>query len=91
MEYLPSAFVDHDVSCHFTGRYSHKSMYHDPLDNLCTVQDSITAVGLLQTLHDVQWAHYSRLGNYGSVWELWSFWLPCIVLRSTTKIFTYSC
>lgn len=40
----------------------------------------------LQTLHELQWTQYSRLGNYGIVWELWSFWLPCISLRCTTKI-----
>jgi hypothetical protein len=47
MEYLTCAFIEHDESCHFTGHYSHKSAYHDPLNNYFTVQDSISAVRLL--------------------------------------------
>jgi len=43
-EYLSCAFVDHDVSCRFTGRYSHNSMYRDPVNNLITVQGSVSAV-----------------------------------------------
>lgn len=64
MEYLPYAFIDHDVSCHFAGRYSHNSMYHDPLNNLYTVQDSSSAVRLLRwqlTPADIAWSAVDTL------------------------------
>jgi hypothetical protein len=49
---------------------------HDPVNNLFTVQavsvqfDCCCDSRPLQTLHEVQWIRYSRLGNCGIVWGL---------------------